>query len=99
MFYIIKYVCKPDFHWIVLLGEKEARSTSSKYLECDNTYSSTYPYPWKNGFEEEQNLLLESFLLSPIDKTARLDSPEDQGKGKVLPRQVLLFKEYNVFQG
>ena len=33
----------------------------------------------------------DSCLLS----AARLDSPEDQGKGKVLPRQVLFFQEYD----
>ena len=36
---------------------------------------------------------------SCLPSTARLDSPEDQGKGKVLPRQVLFLQEYNFLQG
>ena len=42
-------------------------------------------------FQDQQD----SFLPS----AARLDSPEDQGKGKVLPRQVLFLQEYNFLQG
>ena len=36
---------------------------------------------------------------SCLPSAARLDSPEDQGKGKVLPRQVLFLQEYNFLQG
>ena len=42
-------------------------------------------------FQDQQD----SFLPS----TARLDSPEDQGKGKVGPRKVLFLQEYNFLQG
>ena len=36
---------------------------------------------------------------SCLPSEARLDSPEDQEKGKVLPRQVLFLQEYNFPQG
>ena len=36
---------------------------------------------------------------SCLPSAARLDSPEDQGKGKVGPRKVLFLQEYNFLQG
>ena len=42
-------------------------------------------------FQEQQD--------SCLTIEARLASPEDQGKGKVLPRQVLFLQEYNFLQG
>ena len=34
-----------------------------------------------------------------LPSAARLDSPGDQGKGKVGPKKVLFFQEYNFFRG
>ena len=42
-------------------------------------------------FQEQQD--------SCLTIEARLASPEDQGKGKVLPRQVLFLQEYNFLRG
>ena len=42
-------------------------------------------------FQDRQNSCLPS--------AARLDSPEDQGKGKVFQRQVLFLQKYNFLQG
>ena len=36
---------------------------------------------------------------SCLPSAARLDSPGDQGKGKVGPKKVLFFQEYDFFQG
>ena len=36
---------------------------------------------------------------SCLPSVARLDSPGDQGKGKVGPKKVLFFQKYDFFQG
>ena len=57
---------------------------------------------WNQGgtkLSEGQLFTFQDQQDSCLQSAARLDSPEDQGKGKVGPRKVLFLQEYNFLQG
>ena len=57
---------------------------------------------WNHGgttLSEGQRFPFRDQQDSCLPSVARLESPEDQGKGKVGPRKVLFLQEYNFLQG
>ena len=68
-----------------------------------NIYSSRVTRKERNRvgtkFSEGQLFIFRDRQDSCLPSAARLDSPEDQGKGKVGPRKVLFLQEYNFLQG
>ena len=71
--------------------------------EAENIYSSRVTQKERNRvgtkFSEGQLFIFRDRQDSCLPSAARLDSPGDQGKGKVGPRKILFLQDFSFLSG
>ena len=83
----------------ILQDSLDNRNKTKEYMYIPLTLPLKERIRGRTKLSEGQLFTFRDRQDSCLPSAARLDSPGDQGKGKVGPKKVLFFQKYDFFQG